>query len=462
MRRFGKVLTASTAAFMATALAAMAAAPARTDRCLLNWVESDPLPEEQGEAAGGAPLVAAAPSAQACGRGTSFYNTYSDVRNSVTVSAGARTFQFMPVALYHKPSASHCDRIKIRNACYEILQPPGETPGRNLSIRLFDRDTRSKGSAVFTILRDGRLVTSSDGRPTEIHREFALIRNGNTRSSIDARIKAFKAKAQSCGGDRAKSTRCLEGLEAAAEDLALERIRTERLPGLSDDQVRDDRAEMSRIVGSLGDDYKIVYEMMLRNELGPKKSPYELSDAGIENSGLTFGVRQLDIGSTNKDAKRIFSRNLAEFAAAPDWASRERQRQFIYDPSFRVSVRKYTVVQLAMLHESVPILHKAMRTPAAKERYNAHHREFLIGETHRYAALRKECLFKDSPYLALAAVDRLNQLEEFYDTVRNKVAERCRKGSLVHEAEADVERSFSRYRYRSENIRDIVREQRLR
>jgi hypothetical protein len=435
---------------------------ASTDKCLLDWVETEALPEEQSAAAGGAPVAAAAPSAQACGYSTSFYNTYNHARNSLTIQAGGRTFRFMPLALYHKPSASHCDRIKIRNACYEILEPPDGPAGRNLSIRLFDKDIRSKGSAIFTILSDGRLVTTSDGRATEIHREFALIRNGNARSSIGERIQAFKDKAQSCHGGGGESKRCLSGLEAAAENLALERIRTERLPGLSEEKVRDDRAEMGRAVGGLGNESMAIHDMMLRNELGPKKSPYELSDAGSANSGLTFGVRQLDIGSDNEDAESIFSRNLAEFAAAPAWARYGAHKRFIYGQSFRTPVRKYTVEQLAMLHQAVPILDNSMRTPAAKRRYNAHHRVFLDEEVRRYVSLRRQCLFKDSPYLALAAVDRHNQLKEFYDTVIRKVSAHCRKRSTVADAEADVARSFTRYDYRSKNIWDIVREYALR
>jgi len=443
--------------------AALAAAP--TDKCLLDWVETGGPPDEQAAGATGSASESVPASTQTCGRGTSFLNTYRQGVNSVSVSAGGRTFRFLPLALYHKPDATHCDRIKIRNACYEIVQSPG-----NVSIRLFDRDTRSKGSAEFAILRDGHVSTFPDGRASGVHREFALVRSEYTTSAgnrivipdrITERIEAFKAKAQSCAGAAARSRRCLSGLEAAAENIALERLRAERFANLSTEDVRRDRAEMARLIGAMGEDYKVIHEMMLRNELGPAKSPYGLADAGVENSGLSFGVRQLDIGRDNEDAERIFTENLAEFAAAPDWSRLAAHRRFVYSPSFRAPVRKYTVVQLALLHEAVPTLDKMMRTDRARRRYDAHHRKFLTQKARYYAALRKKCLFKEGPYLALAAVDRLNQLAKFHDRVLQKVSGHCRQRSPVQQAEADVAGSFGRYRYRSDNIRNIVREWRI-
>jgi hypothetical protein len=462
MRRLSKVLAASTAAFIAVALTARAA-PAPTDKCLLDWVESE-LPSEVRPAAGNS-APSASTTSQVCGYGTSFLNTYRHGKNSFAVSAAGQTFRFMPLALYNKLDSSYCDRIKIRNACYEIRSSEG-----NLSIRLYDKDLPDKGFADFAIMRDGHLVIRSDGRLSQIHREFALIRSEYTTteggrsivipSRIDDRIVAFRNKAKSCGGGAPK--KCLSGLEATAENMALERLRSERFPRLPDPDVRRDLDEMDRFIGSVGQDRKIIHEMMLRNELGKGQSPYALSDASIENSGLSFGVRQLDIAGGDEAAERIFASNLADFETASDWNGLTPHKRFVYGPSFRVPIRKYTVAQLTMLHQAVPALQKAMRTEIARRRYNAHHSSFLTAERRRYAALRKQCLFKDSAYLTLAAIDRRNQNRKFYNTVMSEVAKRCRDGASTRDAEAAVAAMFGRYKYRSDSIEELVRDNNLR
>jgi hypothetical protein len=417
--------------------------PPRVDKCLLNWANSG-YPRDEQPSAAVSIVPAPSGSTQLCGRSSSvILRSYANPQNQVVVTAGGKTFRFVPLALYDKFPGEYCDNIKIRNACYKL---EGDD-----TVRLYDKDTASKGFAVFTVRPDGRALV--DGRESGISREFALIKADATNiNGIGDRINAFRSKARSCGA-QGQAQKCLDGLLAAAEDAVLSRVRQQRFPKLNKDdkEVQDDRQQIQELAATLPDDAKLIHKMMMLNELGPD-SPYELSDAGIAKSGLSFGVRQLDIAN-NSDAKTIFNRNIADFATAPEWADLPAHKRFVYGSSIAVPVRKYTVPQLALLHEVIPTLDRAMRKERAKGRYNAHHREYLDQAVQKYAKLRKECLYKDSRYLALAQIDRDNQNPtDFGQPLRAFMAQACREGKSVVQVERDVSRMYGSYIDRWKNI----------
>lgn len=420
------------------------AAKARTDKCLLNWTPR--AGEDEPVASAGADSLAA--SKRVCGHGTSFLHTYGSARNLIPVPTGGKTLYLMPLALYPKDlDDDYCDNIKIRNACYRWSAD-------RRSLTLSDPAVPADGEATFTVAENG---------VTGLYQKFALIQIDPKR--ITERVEAFQKSTKSCQANP-RSRKCRSGVEAAAENFALERLRQQRFPSIGD--WPGERKDLESALGPLSPTPSIIHQMMMANELGPNKSPYALTDAGVEYSGVSYGVRQLDIGggAENKPepgAREIFLRNLGDFARRPEWRRLStRHRQFVTAPTFQQPVRKFTPLQLLMLHQAAPILNDAMRTPAAKQRYNAHHKKFLADETRHYAELRQRCLFKDSRYLTLAAIDRRNQNKKiFYPRILQKVSEDCRKSVPVSAAECDVHALFTIYQYRSDAIRDLLGEPRL-
>lgn len=388
-----------------------------------------------------------------CGKKTSFLDTYGLKDNVVSVSIGGRTHRFLALALYDKTRAPKCNQIKVRNACFD---PPAVKDGKTV-VELYDQDTSSKGRVTFTF--DAR------GNPVEKYAEYALIRADfpykgkqlQMATRIHESVVGFQASAKSCANPRTKL--CMTNKEAVAENAALERLRVDRFLHIASSQVNDDRTRFKGKFDGLSGMQAIIKEMLLSTELGTV-SPYELSDATKGGSALSFGARQLDIGG-NTDAKAIFTANLKDYAQNPQWAERSEHKAFIYAPRFQAPIQGYRVRQLYLMHDAMPALQQMMREKTALDRLDAHHVTFLKDEAARYAALRKRACFKDSPFLALVAVDRNNQRPADYTTIVNTVAVMCRRGDSLETIETEVTKIYGIYTYRARNIRKLIQARNL-
>lgn len=388
-----------------------------------------------------------------CGKKTSFLDTYGLGRNVVSVSAGGATHRFLALALYDKTSAPKCNQAKVRSACFD---PPAVRDGKTV-VALYDQDTPSKGKATFTF--------DANGNPVEKHAEYALIRADfpyrGKRLQIATRIrdsvKGFQETTKSCA--HPASRLCLTNKEAVAENVALERLRIDRFLHVPSNAVTADRERFNRKFGALTGMQAIIKEMLLSTELG-SVSPYELSDATKGGSALSFGARQLDIGG-NGSAKTIFSANLREFAQNGLWAERREHKAFIYTPRFQAPIQGYRVRQLYLMHDAMPALQEMMRSASALDRLDDHHSTFLRDEAKRYAELRQRPCFRDSPFLALAAIDRNNQRPADLNDIKSAVAAMCSRGESLDAIEARVTRFYGDYTYRARNIRKLIERRNL-
>jgi hypothetical protein len=384
-----------------------------------------------------------------CGKKTSFLDTYGLNRNVVSVTIGGTTHKFLPLALYDKTSASNCNRIKVRSACFN------KPSDRNV-VELYDQDTPSKGKVTFTF--DG------NGDPVEKYGEYALIRADfvykrkklQTSTRIHESVKGFQDKSsgrtQSCADPTSRL--CLSNKEAVAENVALERLRVDRFLHIASNLVTVDRERFNRKFNGLAGMEAIIKEMLLSTELGTV-SPYELSDATKGASALSFGARQLDIGG-NDFAKEIFSANLGEFASNGYWAGRAEHRAFIYARQFQAPIQAHRVRQLYLMHDAMPALQDMMRTPSALDRLDDHHSTFLRQEAQHYAELRQRPCFRESPFLALVAIDRSNQRPKDLKAIKAKVAEMCSRGAPLIEIERTITQFYGDYTYRAVNIRKLI------
>ncbi|UVF18834.1 hypothetical protein HPT29_020490 [Microvirga terrae] len=390
--------------------------------------------------------------AQSCGRKTSFLETYATSYSKISLDFNGERLVYMPLALYDKDKATKCNKIKVRSACFAITYEPDGSIG----ITLYDKDTPSKGRATFEVKPDGSIVG--------MHREYALIRERYpTRKGsvviptrIRDRLATFKARARSCLA-QSRASLCALSLEAVAENTALERLRYERYPRtLTTNSVKADWVEFHEAFARLNGMPRVIDRIMRENEVG-STSPYEVSDATIDASALSFGVRQLDIGS-NDEAKRIFTKNLAEYKRSSEWDNIVEVKDFVYQVKFQQPIRRYSVSELLLLHRAVPVLNNAFRLAAAKQRYNDHHERYLSDETAEYSRLRARCPFDQSAYLALVAIDRRNQAPRSYREILSKASEFCQKGLPIQQIEIEITKSYGKYVYRANNIRKIVRE----
>ena len=431
----------------------LGATSAAANECLLNWdKENLRLEAVSGPVSGNDDdRYSVEDSGAICGKDTSFLDTYKLASNTISIAIGGQTHRFMPLAFYDKNRPHKCNQIKVRNACYRLTRNGNQT-----EIVLFDQDVQSKGTATFSI-DDG-------GRISGTHPEFALIRaEFGVRNAVRIparirdRVNAFEKNAKSCAAHKRSET-CLSNKEAVAEATALERLRDERFWHIASRDVSGDWNQFNSKFGALTGMPRVIQMMMQANEIGPR-SPYELSDATAGASALSFGVRQLDIGG-NTVARQIFSANLKDFATNDAWSTRSEHKAFVYQQAFQAPILKYRVRQLYLMHDAMPVLQDLMRSATAKERLDGHHRDFLAEEARRYAQLRQRCMFKDSPFLALVAIDRHNQRPKDYEPILDTVAAACNRKTLAT-VEDDVAAFYGRYRSRADKIRNLIRDERL-
>ncbi len=383
-----------------------------------------------------------------CGKQMSFLDTYNQKNNIVRVEIAGTVHQLMPLALYRKNKNFKCNRIKVRSACFIIKKRANGT----VAITLSDKDTESKGEAEFIVEESGRIEGT--------YPEYALIkasqknRNGKiilAVAQITSQVEEFRKTMRTCSGG-ANDTNCKSALDAVAENWVLERLRYERFPHrLSQSEISDDWKHFRETQGYLNPIQRAIDEIMRRNEAG-KTSPYELSDATKGNSGLSFGVRQLDIG-VNDTGKRIFRANLAPYEVS--WRSVKTQsKDFVFGDRIIKPIRGFSPDELFFTHLEVPQMTPAMRSDEAKARYDAEHKRFLAEEAAKYSKLRQKCGFKKSPILALFAIDRANQTGNT-KAIEQIVKQGCDAGRSITDIEAAAIASFGGYSYRAKNIVEI-------
>jgi hypothetical protein len=390
-----------------------------------------------------------------CGKGTSFLDTHKARKNIVPITVGGTTHSFMALALYDKKSAPKCNQVKVRSACFD---PPALRDGKT-EIELYDKDTTSKQRVRFTF--------DKNGNPVEKHPEYALVRvnfivGGNPVSMptlIGEGLRVFRQNADSCKRTP-RSDLCLSNQEAFAENVALERLRADRFTPIGKDDSKQDKERFKARFGGVSGMQAVIQEMFIGTELG-RLSPYELSDATKDASGLTFGVRQLDIGA-NPHAKDIFSKDRRDYEQNAQWKGKEAHKKFVSDPKFLAPIRNYRVQQLFLVHDAMPTLQDMMRTATAMARMDEHHQEFLHDNAVDYGKLRAEKCFADSPFLALVAIDRRNQREVDYEKIKKKVATLCDSNTPLAAIEDEIADFYGKYRDRADKIRQLIQRKNLR
>jgi hypothetical protein len=223
----------------------------------------------------------------------------------------------------------------------------------------------------------------------------------------------------------------------------------------------------------------ILFLSIAANELGLKLKDgevsvpepiYGLSDAIDANSGLTFGVQQIDLGAASDRDLRLFwvvidAYKMAHPDAVLDKADISRS-------CLDLPLRLMTVGALALTYQSTPRMTAALRSAEGVDSYNRRLLSYLADEVQITAA--KSGLFKNSMIMRILFSDFKNQvgtgssIEKFGDDLLHSgtdpnsctsvvAAEDKILASLIWKDPADRLQGKTKYAYRYENIQTIVR-----
>ena len=152
---------------------------------------------------------------------------------------------------------------------------------------------------------------------------------------------------------------------------------------------------------------KLFAKLIIENEVSAS-SPYQILDAVIRNSGVSWGAHQIDIGANDGSEVTLFWDTLRRWRKAPGTGdypklrAADAQKVCMSQP-----IRSYFVDHIALLYDSVQDMNKGFRSDLGKASYDARFKSYLDEEVSRALALKG--LFKKSPFAWLYFIDQRNQ-----------------------------------------------------
>jgi hypothetical protein len=356
-----------------------------------------------------------------CGLGTK--TLFSNLQAGATVRIPLPNGQcgaLIPLLLTNKTDFA-CNAVQSRVACVDVSHDLATDRTR---IRFSSRRT---GPAETTTIEFGATELGRvEGRIDDLisHPQFALIPAiVNGKSVTDKILAAAKQKQQSClDQDHHAAARCVSLARFQADAYMQEAMRRFRNPkhDSSLQVIAKDGENIVAFLKSRGidriEEKWILFLSIAGNEVGPKVSDngvvagtydpiYGLSDAVYDNSGLTFGAHQIDLGANGDREVKLFWDVIDAYSARhsdPAVASAKAARDCVDLP-----LRLMTIGALGITYRASSRMTVAMRSAEGVDEYNRRLLDWLTEETRITAA--KPGLFKKSMIARVLFSDLKNQ-----------------------------------------------------
>jgi hypothetical protein len=152
---------------------------------------------------------------------------------------------------------------------------------------------------------------------------------------------------------------------------------------------------------------KLYAKLIIENEVS-SSSPYQVLDAVIRNSGMSWGAHQIDIGANESSEVALFWDTLRNWRKAPGTGDYPKLREAdILRACLSQPIRNFFVDHLALYYTTLPDMNKGFRSAPGRASYDARFKNYLEEEVSRGLALQG--LFKKSPFAWMYFVDQRNQ-----------------------------------------------------
>ena len=228
--------------------------------------------------------------------GTRIYNTFEGAILSLDFGAGER--RILPLLMTDKQDDDNILNVKLRNPCVLGVTRRGAT----IELRVTTRRDPPGAAATLRVDAEGRLLNPQDNGGL-----FYVVGENSRESRVIDRFALLSKRLErfTCLPGEA-DTACEYQFLNYAERLFADEVRHQSA------QPEDDRrlhhAELSAAVATaVGDPLVLALHRLIVANESATISPFQIWDAVLADSGLSFGPHQWDIG-INPDGRRIFAR----------------------------------------------------------------------------------------------------------------------------------------------------------
>lgn len=276
---------------------------------------------------------------------TRIYNTFESA--ILTLDFGGTRRRILPLLVTDKPGDDHILKIKVRTPCVTSVKREGGTYLIGVTTRIDPPGTR----ATLRVDAEGRLlnlaqnaglfyVVGENSRGYRPIDRFALIRS---------RLGRFTCRL----GETEQE--CEYQFLNYAERVFSDEIRHQAFWPDPDRRRHHDRLQAA-IAARVKDSLTLaLHRLIIANE-SATISPFQVWDAVLADSGMSFGPHQWDIG-INPEAQRIFRAFLKAAGGKPAIRAPDR---------YLKSVRRFSTRELKEFLLAVPALDRALRSPAGQ------------------------------------------------------------------------------------------------
>ena len=164
---------------------------------------------------------------------------------------------------------------------------------------------------------------------------------------------------------------------------------------------------LSGDLGRYAREKKLFATLILKNEVSDS-SPYQILDAVIRNSSVSWGAHQIDIGANEQFEIDLFWDTVRKWRTTPGTGDYPKLREAdIQRACLSQPIRSYFVDQIVLLYSAAQDMNKGLRSDFGRTAYDARFKTYLDEEVSRAVTLKG--LFKKSAFAWLYFIDQRNQ-----------------------------------------------------
>lgn len=359
-----------------------------------------------------------------CGRGSRTLSENLNANAIVSIRLpDNKCARFIPLLLTNKNGAFACNAVQSRIACVDSSYDPATN---RTTIKFSTQRAGTPDSSTIVIGPED--MAAHDGRIDDLipHAQFAMLpatfvkdgRNVDVLATVNAAVEKERSQCTAVPGQT--DSKCIKRTVTRSDALMQETLRHFRNPKrfVSGAERKKEAEKLIGFLKSKGVNRNLEQWILLlsiaQNEVGLDVTPsganaydpiYEMSDAVADNSGLSFGAHQIDIGANSGDDVSMFWRILDQYKAQhPDTLLDEAKAK---SSCVQLPLRYMTVKAFQLTYRAAPSMSKATGSTDGVDSYNANLEKFLRNSTASVAGL--DGFFKKSLMARVWYIDIANQ-----------------------------------------------------
>jgi hypothetical protein len=346
----------------------------------------------------------------ACGLTKNYLDVFPKAVRRIDLGDG-KCLHVLPVMLSDKKDGFKCNAVKARPACIAGVRREGGSTIVTLAGGTEPGALRADVIVPPEPKHHVPLIAKSQAGPLMALVPADVTISGDPRDSQGFLQHHVNYTLAACTGSNAD---CREqaGYQAdRAVGELLRRVWNPRPLVPSEERKADFKRLIDRMLSAdLGRnerEKKLFAKLIIENEVSAS-SPYQVLDAVIRNSGISWGAHQIDIGANEPAEVSLFWDTLRRWRQSPGTGDYPKLRQAdALRACLSQPIRNYFVDHIALYFGALPDMNKGLRSEQGKASYDARFKAYLDEEISLALALKG--LFKKSPFAWLYFADQRNQ-----------------------------------------------------